>query len=139
MSLTLTLHLTLSLFFTTTQADLEVLRAYGTCKDIDVYVIVLKKVLSLFGAAIHESLTRTMGKYLEVTGGEFNNRHKSEWEKEISRRMTCTNNGAESPFATVRAFLDIYPRSYLLHATVHHYLIHLFKTFTYPTNITFPN
>ncbi len=110
MSLTLTLHLTLSLFFITTQADLEVLRAYGTRKDIDVYVIVLKKVLSLFGPAIHESLTRTMGKYLEVTRGEFNNRHKSEWEKEISRRMTCTNNEAERPFATVRAFLDIYPR-----------------------------
>ncbi len=110
MRLTLTLHLTPSLFFTTTQADLEVLRAYVGRKGIDVYVIVLKKVLSLFGEAIHESLTRTMGKYLEVTGGELNNRHKSEWEKDISGRMTCTNNGAESPFATVRAFLDIYPR-----------------------------
>jgi hypothetical protein len=52
-----------------------------------------------------------MGKYLQVTGGRLANVHKSAWEKEIAGRMTCTNNAAESPFATVRAFLDIYPRS----------------------------
>ena len=54
-----------------------------------------------------------MGKYLEVTNGRLANKNKSEWEKEIAGRMTCTNNGAESPFATVRAFLEIYPRSTL--------------------------
>ena len=70
----------------------------------------MKKVFHLFGAAIHESLTRTMGKYLQVTGGRLANIHKSEWEKEIAGRMACTNNAAESPFATVRAFLNIYPR-----------------------------
>ncbi len=69
---------------------------------------VLKKVFKLFGAAIHESLTRTMGKYLQVTGDRLANVHKSAWEKEIAGRMTCTNNAAESPFATARAFLDIY-------------------------------
>ncbi len=106
----MTLHVTLSLCLTLTQADLEVLRSYGTRKDIDTYVVVLKEVFSLFGAVIHESLTRTMGNYLQVTGGELANGNKSQWEKEIAGRMACTNNGAESPFATVRAFLDMYPR-----------------------------
>ncbi len=73
---------------------------------------VLQKVMGLFGAAIHESLTRTMGHYLEVTNGRLANEHKTEWEKEIAGRMTCTNNAAESPFATVRAFLEMYPRYY---------------------------
>jgi hypothetical protein len=65
---------------------------------------------AVFGSAIHESLTHTMGNYLEVTNGRLANSHKSELEKEIAGRMTCTNNQAKSPFATVRAFLDIYPR-----------------------------
>ena len=100
------LDVTLSLCLTLTQADLEVLRSYGTRKDIDTYVVVLKEVFCLFGAAIHESLTRTMGNYLQVTGGELAHNHKSQWEmKEIAGRMTCTNNGAESSFATVRAFV----------------------------------
>ncbi len=51
-----------------------------------------------------------MGDFLQVTGGELANDNKSQWEKEIAGRMACTNNGAESPFATVRAFLDTYPR-----------------------------
>jgi hypothetical protein len=96
---------------TRTQVDLARLTSYKTRKDLASYVSVLKQVFSLFGAAIQESLTRTMGKYLQVTGGSLANHNKSEWEKEIAGRMTCTNNGAESPFATVRAFLDIYPRS----------------------------
>ena len=37
------------------------------------------------------------------------NKHKSGWEKDIAARMICTNNAAEGPFATVRAFLHIYP------------------------------
>ena len=61
------------------------------------------------GEAIHESLTRTMGNYLEATGGCLANRHKNAWEKDIAARMICTNNAAEGPFATVRAFLHIYP------------------------------
>ena len=86
------------------------LKAYLTREDVDSYVLVLKKVLSIFGEAIHESLTRTLEKFLEATGGMQANCHKTEWEKDIASRMVCTNNGAESPFATVRAFLHIYPR-----------------------------
>ncbi len=89
------------------------LRAYLTREDVDSYVIVLKKVLCLFGLAIHESLTRTLGNFLEATCGTQANKHKTEWEKDIASRMVCTNNGVESPFATVRAFLHIYPRLFL--------------------------
>ena len=50
-----------------------------------------------------------MGKYLEATGGRLSNKNKSQWEKDIAARMICTNNAAEGPFATVRAFLQMYP------------------------------
>ena len=72
---------------------------------------VLQEVLAVFGKAIEESLTRTMGQYLEVTGGQLANTNKSNWDKDIAARMVCTNNHAEGPFATVRAFLHMYPRS----------------------------
>jgi hypothetical protein len=45
-----------------------------------------------------------------VTGGRLANSNKSDWEKDIAARMICTNNPAEGPFATVRAFLQMYPR-----------------------------
>ncbi len=77
---------------------------------METYTEVLKKVLNLFGEGMHESLTRTMGEYLEVTGGRLSNSNKSEWEKDIASRMIGSNNPAESPFATVRAFLHMYPR-----------------------------
>ena len=61
------------------------------------------------GEGLHESLTRTLGNYLEATGGRLSNKHKTQWEKDIAARMICTNNPAEGPFATVRAFLQMYP------------------------------
>jgi hypothetical protein len=90
---------------------LRTLRAYEARTDYDSYTIVLTKGFSIFGAAIHESLTRTLGQYLEVTGGGLATKHKTEWEKDIAARMLGTNNAAETPFATVRALLHIYPRS----------------------------
>ncbi len=87
----------------------KVLRAYEDREDVETYTVVLCEILHLFGDAIKESLTRTMGNYLESTGGRQTNANKTEWEKEITSRMICTNNPAESPFATVRAYLDIYP------------------------------
>ncbi len=69
------------------------LQVYLTREDVDSYVIVLKKVLSLFGEAVNESLTRTLGKFLKATGGMQANCHKTEWEKDIASRMVCTNNG----------------------------------------------
>ncbi len=90
--------------------DLTTLRTYESRADFTTYVAVLREVLAVFGKAIQESLTRTMGQYLEVTGGQLANTNKSEWDKDIAARMICTNNHAEGPFATVRAFLHMYPR-----------------------------
>jgi hypothetical protein len=78
-------------------------------KDIQSYDVILKKVFGLFGAAIHESLTQTMGKYLQVTGGLLANNHKSEWEREIAGRMTCTNNHAERGKVNERLTLFVFP------------------------------
>jgi hypothetical protein len=47
--------------------DLVMLQKYKDREDIETYTVVLKEVLHLFGQAIHESLTRTMGAYLEAT------------------------------------------------------------------------
>jgi hypothetical protein len=86
-----------------------VLRSYEDRQDLESYKVVLIEVFHLFGEGIKESLTRTMGAYLEATGGRQSNANKTEWEKEITSHMICTNNPAESPFATVRAYLNIYP------------------------------
>jgi hypothetical protein len=50
-----------------------------------------------------------MVNYLESTEDCLANKHKDAWEKDIAARMICMNNAAEGPFATVRAFLHIYP------------------------------
>jgi hypothetical protein len=59
------------------QADLQKLRAFETRQDVERYKEVLKKVLSLFGEGIHESLTRTRGAYLEATAGRLSNANKN--------------------------------------------------------------
>ncbi len=100
----------LTLTLTPSKADLAMLRAFEAREDLPSYKRVLKNVLRLFGEGIHESLTRTMAAYLEVTGGRLSNENKSEWEKDIAAHMIGANNPAESPFATVRAFLHMYPR-----------------------------
>ncbi len=48
----------------------------------------LKTVFEVFGKGIHESLTRTMGNYLEVSGGRLANSNKNAWEKDIAARMS---------------------------------------------------
>jgi hypothetical protein len=62
-------------------ADLVTLQKYKDREDLETYTVVLKEVLNLFGQAIHESLTRTMGAYLEATGGANQNKHKTQWKK----------------------------------------------------------
>jgi hypothetical protein len=85
------------------------LRKYLAREDIISYTVVLKEIFHLFGEAIHESLTRTMGQYLEATTGILQNKNKTSWEKAVASRMLCTNNAAESPFGTAKAYLDQYP------------------------------
>jgi hypothetical protein len=90
-------------------ADLLILRKYQDREDIDSYTVVLKEIFHLFGQAIHESLTRTMGLYLEAISGINQNKNNTPWEKAIASRMLCTNNAAESPFGTAKAYLGQYP------------------------------
>jgi hypothetical protein len=50
-----------------------------------------------------------MGQYLEASTGVLQNKNKTQWEREIASRMLCTNNAAESPFGTAKAYLNQYP------------------------------
>jgi hypothetical protein len=74
-----------------------------------------------------------MGKYLEATSGRCANSTKTEWEKAIAARMICTNNGAESSFATVRAFLHMYSRYF-----IHFFCINVFASLLF-ASILLPN
>jgi hypothetical protein len=60
-------------------ADLAELRQYKTREDKANYEAVLREVLCLFGQAIHTSLERTMGKYLQSTGDIYRNEVREEW------------------------------------------------------------
>ena len=55
------------------EQDLAELRQFETREDITTYEPVLREILALFGQAIHTSLERTMGKYLQSTGGIYRN------------------------------------------------------------------
>ena len=61
------------------EADLLELRQYETREDITNYEPVLREILALFGQA---TLERTMGKYLQSTGGIYRNEAREEWELE---------------------------------------------------------
>ena len=60
--------------------DLAELRLYEVREDLEKYEPVLRKVLHLFGNGILKSLERTMGKYLQSTGGIYRNELRADWE-----------------------------------------------------------
>ena len=68
-------------------ATRKLLLSHQNARDNDQYSVVLKEVLCLFGEGIHESLTRTMGDFLEAIGGAKAESKLEEWEKE-----KCVNN-----------------------------------------------
>jgi hypothetical protein len=88
--------------------DLSELRQYSTREDLVIYEPVLREVLCLFGQAIKTSLQRTMGKYLESTGGVYRNELREEWELEKVSQLLSHNNAAERPFGIVKAYLDVF-------------------------------
>ena len=88
---------------------LAILRKYRTKSDLEEYVLVLKKVLRLFGEAVHESLTRTMGDYLEATNGAKTNASFEDWELQRATKLKATNNDAERPFAVIKALWKQFP------------------------------
>jgi hypothetical protein len=83
-------------------ADLAELREYETREDMANYEAGLCEVLSLFGQAIHTSLERTMGKYLQSTGGIYRNEARAKWELDKVCQLLSHNNAAERPFAIVK-------------------------------------
>ncbi len=89
--------------------DLGELRQYETREDITAYEPIFKEILSLFGQAIKTSLERTMGKYLQSTGGIYRNDLREEWELEKVSKLLAHNNAAERPFAVVKAYLNSFP------------------------------
>ncbi len=76
------------------------LRQYEGKEDLDLYVSILREILTLFGRrAIRISLQRTMGKYLKSTGGVFGNAMMAEWELDAVSKLFSHNNAAERLFA----------------------------------------
>jgi len=89
--------------------DFAELRSYETREDFAIYEPILKEVFSLFGQAIKTSLERTMGKYLQSTGGIYRNDVREDWELAKVSKLLAHNNAAERPFAVAKAYLDCYP------------------------------
>lgn len=93
-------------------------------KDAVPYRRVLLSIMKLFGKAIHESLHRTMGNYLEATEGKYAESNLSDWEKEQASGLLCHNNPAERPFGVMKELQRLYPSmtisslSYIAHAIV---------------------
>ncbi len=93
----------------TREEDFAELRSYETREDFVTYEPILKEILSLFGQAIKTSLERTMGKYLQSTGGIYRNDVREDWELAKVSKLLAHNNAAERPFAVAKAYLDCFP------------------------------
>ena len=87
----------------------RVLREFRTKEDCAEYTIILKEVFAEFGASIRVSLERTMGKYLESTGGELASSKLEQWQKDALKKAVCHNNHAERTFAVMKAMAKGYP------------------------------
>ena len=83
----------------------EMLRAYSSRGDADKFTPILKQVLAIGGDAIHVSLKRTMGDFLEVTNGSRAESKLEPWMKARAMLLLSHNNPAERPFALMK-FLD---------------------------------
>ena len=91
------------------EQDLAELRQFETREDITTYEPVLREILALFGQAIHTSLERTMGKYLQSTGGIYRNEVREEWELKHVLQLLAHNNAAKRPFAIVKVSSQFLP------------------------------
>ena len=90
-------------------------------EDAAEYDVVLLQVFRLFGEGIHESLMRTMGKYLEETDGELATSKMSQEAKDLCENLIGHNNHTERPFAIMKAMKHLYPSmslKYLSHLRV---------------------
>ena len=74
-------------------ADLGELKQFERREDITTYEPVLREIMGLFGQAINTSLERTMGKYLQSTGGIYistNCGRNGSWKKYLTYYPTTT-------------------------------------------------
>jgi hypothetical protein len=92
----------------------ESLREYENKDDAAAYTVILKEVLKLAGEGIQESLTRTMGDYLDATKGAKANSQHSEKDEARTSTYICTNNPAERPFAVIKALAHQCPSMSLI-------------------------
>ena len=91
------------------EQDLAELRQFETREDLTTYEPVLREILALFGQAIHTSLERTMGMYLQSTGGIYRNEVREEWKLEHVLQLLAHNNAAERPFVIVKVSSQFLP------------------------------
>ena len=91
------------------EARWKLLCAFGNWDDKEKYIPVLKKIFHLFGEGIHESLKRTMGEYLEATGGSMAESKLEPWVKARAVQLIAHNNHAERPFAVTKLFDHWFP------------------------------
>ena len=73
------------------------------------YTELLRKILSIFGQGIIDSLEFTMGNYLRQTDGVLANDQREDWEEKAAEGLLCHNNHAERPFAVLRLYKRTYP------------------------------
>ena len=86
----------------------QLLCEYESREDSAKFVPLLKKVLSLFGEGIHESLKRTMSDYLEATNGKMAGSKMQPWMKARIVTLVAHNNHAERPFAVIKLFDQLF-------------------------------
>ena len=68
------------------------LRAYTSREDLVTYEGVLRDILAEFGGGIHDSLSYTMGKYLERTDGDKATSKLAERESNAATDLYSHNN-----------------------------------------------
>ncbi len=83
-------------------------------EDFHAYTERLMEVLHLLGEGIHDSLTRTMGDFLDATDGTKANSKLNSNEKARCEHLLSHNNDSERPFAVMKAIKHTYPSMKLL-------------------------
>jgi hypothetical protein len=66
---------------------------------------------------MHESLLRTLGKYLEATHGAKAFSKLSDWKRRDAKNLLSHNNFAERPFAMVKGLMKRFPSLKLSHTS----------------------
>ena len=85
------------------------LRAFRERHSGEAYTLILKELFLLMGKAIHTSLRRTMGNYLESTNGIKRNSTLTSEEKDLTSLLRSENDAAERAFAVLKEMHKRFP------------------------------